>query len=290
MKNLCTIILFLAIPMLILAQDTTDYENEDDFYYEEYEDLPLNNFFRISTNLFTVNAVPSEIDFLLIEDQVDFFIPDTLSSFFSTGNLWTYGLGIEFAQLVGDNYVWSFNNHIGWGDKTYFFTYITQLGVGKEFPLGKIYAQPMVSLGYIYSSYWMDEFESFDKGFFEFNQNIIISDLAVKLKSRAFSISPSLSLDFPISETLSIYAKGSAFYTFGRKSYGKVTGTTDQVDDEGNSITAYERIHFASQRLKLHINNQLINNSKSPFIHYNFNSVLVQLGVTFSFSSLGAYY
>ena len=289
MKNLYAVILFLAIPIFIVAQDSTFYENEDEFYEEEYEDLPLNAFFRVTTNLFAVNSVPADIDFLLIEDQVDFFASDTLSSFFSTGNLWTYGLGIEFAQLFGDNYVWSFNNHIGWGDKTYFFTYITQAGVGKEFQLGKVYAQPMISLGFISSSYWMDEFDGFDKGFFEFNQNVIISDLTTKLKSRTFSISPSLSLDFPINETLAIYAKGNVFYTFGRKTFVRVTGTTDQVDDEGNNVTAYERVNFIDNRLELYINNQLISDVKSPFLHYNMNSVLVQLGITLSFSSLGAY-
>ena len=99
-----------------------------------------------------------------------------------------------------------------------------------------------------------------------------------------------MSLDFPINETLSIYAKGNVFYTFGRKSFVRVKGTTDEVDDDGNNITAYERVNFTDRRLELNINNQLINNVKSPFLHYNLNSVLVQLGITVSFSSLGAYY
>ena len=287
MKILYTIVLFLVLPILVFAQDSTTDENDDEFYDEEYDDLPLNVFFRVTTNVFAVNSIPADIDLSLIED--DFSAPDTLNSFFNTGNLWTYGLGVEVAQLFGDNYLWSFNNHVGWGDKTYFFTYITQVGVGKEFQLGKIYAQPMLSLGFISSSYWMDEFNDFDKGFFEFNQKFIVSDLVTKLKSRAFSISPSLSLDYPINETLSIYAKGNVFYTFGRKSFVRVIGTTDEVDDEGNNITAYERVNFTDRRLELSINNQLINSVKSPFLHYNLNSVLVQLGITISFSSLGTY-
>ena len=285
MKILYTVFLFLIIPMFVCAQDTTT--DEDEFYEEEYEELPLNTFFRVTTNLFMVNSVPSDMDLLLREDN--FFNSDTLASSFSTGNLWTYGLGVEIAQLFGDGYVWSFNNNVGWGDRAYFFTYITQVGVGKEFQLGKIYAQPMVSLGYISSSYWMDEFNDFDKGFFEFSQKTIVSDLVVKFKSRTFSINPSLSLDFPINEILSIYAKGSAFYTFGRRSFVRVSGTTDQVNDEGENITAFERVNFADPRLDLKINDQLISNVQSPFLHYNMNSVLIQLGITLSFSSLGTY-
>ena len=290
MKVLYAIILFLTVPILVYAQDTTDYENEEEFYEEEFydDDLPLNAFLRVTTNFLKINSVPSDIDFFLTDD--DFFAPDTLNSFFSTGNLSTYGFGIEIAQLFGDNYVWTLNNHVGWGDKAYFFTYLTQIGVGKEYALGKIYAQPMVSLGFVSSSYWMDQFNDFDKGFFEFNQNVIVSNLVTKFKSRAFSISPSLSLDFPINEKISIYAKGSALYTFGRKSFVRITGTTDQVDEEGDNITTYERIDFDDQRLSLSINNQLIDNAKSPFLHYNLNSVLIQLGITFSFSSLSTYY
>ncbi len=287
MKNLYITALFLIIPILVFAQDSTSDDNDDEFYEEEYEELPLNAFFRITTNLFMVNSVPSDIDFLLTED--DFFVPDTLSSSFSTGNLWTYGFGLEVAQLFGNDYVWSFSNHVGWGDKAYFFTYITQIGIGKEFRLGKIYAQPMASLGFISSSYWMDEFNNFDKGFFAFNQKIIVSSLVAKFKSRAFSVSPSLSLDFPINETLSIYAKGTAFYTIGRKSFVRITGTTDEVNEEGENITAYERVNFADRRLELRINNQLINDVKSPFLHYNLNSIFVQFGITLSFSSLGTY-
>ncbi len=289
MKILYTTILFLSLTIVVFGQDSTNYENETEFYEEEYyeEDLPLNAFFRVTTNLFTVNSIESDIDFRLMDD--DPFAPDTLSSFFSTGNLWTYGLGVEIAQLFGDNYVWSFNNHFGWGDNAYFFTYITQVGLGKEFQLGKIYAQPMVSLGFVSTSYWMDEFDSYSKGFFEFNQSFIISNLVLKLKSRAYSVSPSLSLDFPINENLAIFAKGSAFYTFGRKSFVRLTGTTDRVDEEGDNITTYERINFVDNRLDLSINNQLITNEKSPFLHYNLNSVLVQLGITLSFSSLSTY-
>ena len=98
-----------------------------------------------------------------------------------------------------------------------------------------------------------------------------------------------LKLDFPINEILSIYAKGSAFYTFGRRSFVRVSGTTDQVNDEGENITAFERVNFADPRLDLKINDQLISNVQSPFLHYNMNSVLIQLGITLSFSSLGTY-
>jgi hypothetical protein len=285
MKILYTTTIFLCLALRLLAQDSTS-ENGDDFY-KTYEELPLNAFLRLSTNIFTVNAVPADIDFHIIDD--DFLFPDTLRSTYSTDKLWTYGFSLEYARLFGDNYVWSYNNHFGWGDNLYFFTYITQLGVGKDFPLGKLYAQPMFSIGHISSSSWMDEFNDFDNGFFELNGRTVISDLVLKLKSRTFSLSPSLSLDYPINDYLSIYAKGSAFYTFGRRSFVRVTGTTDEIDDEGNNISTFERLNFTDRRLEVSVNDQILNDAKTPYLHFNLNSVLIQLGVTLSFSTVNPY-
>lgn len=280
MKSIYTLLLISLCTVFSFAQK----DEYDTYEEEEYEDLPLNTFFRVTTNVFTINSIPSSLELNLMDDDFG-FVESTLES----GNLQTYGIGVELAHLFGNNYVWSFNNHVGWADFGRFFTYLVQAGIGKEFEVGRFYIDPMLSLGYTFSSQRIARFDELPNGYFLLNGSFIIDNMVTKFKSRGFHISPSISLDFPITEVLSLYMKGGIYYTFGRESFIRVTGETDEIDEDGNNISTYERVNFIDNRLEFRINNQLITSSQSPFIHYNLNNALIQIGATFLFSSDSAY-
>lgn len=264
-------------------EDEWDGDEWDGAAAEE-EGLPLNTFIRFSPSSFLIHSVPAQIDFKLLDD--DFFQPDSITDFSATNSLQTYGLSLDIAQLVGNNYIWSVNTYIGWADYFQFFNYIGQIGIGKEFQLGNVFLQPTASLGFVTTSYRIGQYNDFSKGYFELNNQFIISDLVAKFKSNAFSLSPALSVELPLSEHLFLFAKGSLFLTFNRRSFIRVSGETDEFDSDGNRITAYEKIHLSDGQLELLINNRAITSKQSPYLHYNMNSVLLQLGFSFGFSSL----
>ncbi len=271
------------ILLLVLFYTINTFGQGDEYEEYEVEDYPLNTFFRVTTNVFMVNSTPAILEFRLWDDNLRF--PQYVEDRYESSNLQTYGLGFEVAHLFGDNYLWSINNHVGWADLFSFYTYIFQVGIGKEFELGRFYVDPMISLGGIFSSQRLATFNEFDNGSFLLDGSFIIDDMVAKFKSRGFNISPSISVDLPITEYISAYVKGGINYTLERNSFFRITGTTDEIDSEGDNITTYKRINFIDDRLDFRVNNEPILDPKSPYIHYNLNSVLLQFGVTLLFSS-----
>lgn len=257
---------------------------------EEYieQDYPLNAFFRLSTSIFTVNSNPADIDFQFWDD--DLVDRDSISGFRQTNSLWTYGLNFGIGFLIEPDWMVNVDTHLGFGGSGRFFNYVGQIGVGKEFKFGSFYVQPSLALGFIYSSLSLGDYGSSTKGYFQVNDSYIFDDLSVSLRSRAMSVSPAVFIEYSIRREISIFAKVSVLYTFWDTHFITLEGETDEVNADGETISASERINFTERnRLNFNINNQPIVDKKSPYFHYNFNSTLIQVGISFAFSLYGNY-
>lgn len=240
------------------------------------EGYPLNWFIKLSPTVYAVNAIPATIDFQFTDD--DFVFPDSSSITQETNSLWTYGANFDVTYLLPKDYTISLNNYFGFGQA--FTTYTTQLAFGREFPFKKCYIQPSIGIGYIYSRLKIGDFYSENKDYFEIDDRFIYDDMTVRMKSRAFSINPAITVEYPIRKYISLFVKITGAYTFGRSSYLTFSGETDEVDEEGDYITAYESRNFNHPNLNIAVNGQTLSSRQSPYLHYNFNTAQVQFGVS----------
>ena len=280
-------LLILSFLFFFSAAQAQENQENQEITEEEYteEGYPLNTFLRLSTSLFMVNSSPADIDFAFWDD--DLVDTDSISGFRETDNLWTYGLNFGLGFLIEPDWVINIDTHLGLGNKGRFFNYVGQFGLGKEFKFGSVYIQPSLSLGYVYSSLNLGDYESNTKGYFQVNDSYIFDDLSVHLKSRAATISPAVFVEYSIRRELSIFVKVSVNYTFWDTHFITLGGETDEVNADGETISANERINFTERnRLVFNVNNQPIVDKKSPYFHYNFNSTLVQVGLSFAFNIL----
>ena len=115
--------------------------------------------------------------------------------------------------------------------------------------------------------------------------NYINNQLTARLKTRAVTLSPAVLLEYSIRRNISIFGKTSIHYAFWETNFASFSGDTDEVDEDGNAVTASERINFNDSRLDFYIDNTKITDKRSPYIPYNFNSVLIQIGVSFAFGN-----
>lgn len=266
MKKIILLIASLFLTILVFGQD----ETEDSNLY------PLNWFVRLSPSVFTINSTPATIDFQFLDD--DFVQQDSANASFETNSMWSYGLNAEVSYLLKRNFTISHNAFFGFGANS-MFTYYSQLSFGKEMVFGKFYVQPRLGISYIYSSLKIDDFYSDNKGYFEINGRYIYDDMSVKLKSRTFAASPSVLIEYPLKEFISVFGQVGGCYSFGRRSYLTFSGITDEYDSEGDAITAHENRNFDDSNINLSINNRQLLSRTSPYLHYNFNSVFVQVGI-----------
>lgn len=264
MRKLILLFGFLLITILSFAQDEG-----------EYEVSPLNWFTRFSPSVFAINSTPSTITFDFIDD--DFVLPDTAFTNLETKNMWSYGFSAEVSYLLKKDFTISHNAFIGLGANGT-WTYSSQLSLGREFSFGKVYIQPRIGLAYIYNNLKLGTFYGEKKDYFEVNNRYIYDDMRVRLKSRTFAISPTVLVEYPIKNYVSVFMKVSGFYSFGRRSYLTFIGTTDEYDSEGDAVTAHENRNFDGNGVYLAINNQQLISRKSPYLNYNFNSLFLELG------------
>ncbi len=265
MKKLLLFTVSLLFSLPIFAQE------------EAYEMYPLNWFVRVSPGILATNSAPATIDLSFKDDDIAF--PDSAFGTLETNNLWSYGLNAEVSYLMKYDLTISHNAFFGIGAKG-MFTYSSTLELGKEMPFGKLFVQPRIGLSYIYSNLRIDDFFPANKVYFEINNRYIYDGMRVLLRSRTFALSPSVLIDYPINDYISVFGKVGGYYSFGRRSYLTFTGETDEVDDEGNYITAYENRNFNHPNIDFRINNQQLASRQSPYLHYNFNTFFVQLGFT----------
>lgn len=261
----------LLLSCLFLAMTGFAQEEED-----EYEMYPTSWFVRCSPAIFAINSFPATIDFKFIDD--DFVQPDSAFVSFDTDKMWSYGFNAELSYMFKNEFTLSHNAFMGLGSKG-MFTYYSQVSIGKEMIFGQFYVQPRLGVGYIYSQLKIDDFYSDNKGYFEINNRYIYDDMKVRLKSRTFAVSPSVIIEYPIKEYLTIFGQINGFYSFGRRSYLSFTGITDEYNEEGEAITAYENRDFNGYGVDFSINGQQLLSRQSPYLHYNFNTISFQIGV-----------
>lgn len=262
MKKIVLFFIFILIKNLLIAQEAVDY--------------PLNWFVKLSPTVYTVNSVPATIDFQFKDD--DSIFPDSISTIKETNKLWTYGANFDITYLFPKDFTISANNFFGFGRD--FTTYTSQLAFGREFPIKKFYIQPSIGIGFIYSRLKIDDFRSDNKEYFEIDNRFIYEDLTVRIKSRAFSVNPAITVEYPIKKYLSIFTKITGAFTFGKANYLTFSGETDEVNEEGEYITAYENRNFNHENINLTINNQNLSSRQSPYLPYNFNTFQFQLGIS----------
>jgi hypothetical protein len=264
MKKIILLFGFLFISIFSFAQD------------EETRDMiPLNWFIRVSPSIFAINSTPSTINFDFIDD--DYVQPDSAFATLDTKNMWSYGFSAEMSYMTKKDFTITHNAFIGLGANTT-WTYMSQISLGKEFIFSKFFVQPRIGLAYIYNNLKLGEFYTENKSYFEINGRFIQDNMKVRMKSRAFAISPSILVEYPLSSYIGVFVKVSGFYSFGRRSYLTFTGTTDEYDSDGNSITAFENRNFEGNGVYLAINNQQLFSRKTPYLPYNFNSLFVEIG------------
>lgn len=243
----------------------------------DYDLYPTNWFLRLSPGILATKAIPATIDLSFKDD--DLSLPDTASTSIETDNLWSYGINAEISYLMKHDLTLTHNAFFGVGDRG-MFTYSSTLEFGKEMPFGKFFVQPRFGISYIFSNLRIGSFYSNRKAYFDINNRRIYDEMRVLLRSRTFALTPSVSIDYPINDYISIFTKFGGNYTFGRRSYLTFTGETDEVDQEGDYIVAYERRNFDNANVDIRINEQQLFSTQSPYLHYNFNTFFIQLGAT----------
>ena len=267
MKKLLLFIICALFTLPTFAQE------EDD----EYEMYPLNWFLRVSPGVFAINSNPATMELFFLDD--DIVAPDSAFSTLETNNLWSYGLNAEVSYLLNRDFTISHNAFFGFGAKD-MFTYYSNLEFGKEIVFDKFFVQPRIGVSYIYSSLKIDEVYSERKAYFEINNRYIYDGMKVRLKSRTFAVTPSVIVDYPINDYVSAFSKFGGHYSFGRRSYLTFTGETDEINEDGEYITAYENRNFDHQNIDFSVNGQQLFSRQSPYLHYNFNAFFVQFGLT----------
>ena len=267
MKKLLLLTVGLLFSILLFAQE----EEED------YELYPLNWFVRFSPSVFAINSNPATMELFFLDD--DFVVPDSAFTSLETNNMWSYGLNAEVSYLMNGDFTINHNAFFGFGSKG-MFTYYSHLNIGRELPFGKLFVQPRIGMSYIYSSLTIGDFFPERKDYFEINNRFIYDGMRVKLKSRTFAVTPSVLVEYPIGDFFSVFGQVGGHYSFGRRTYLTFTGETDEVDEDGNYVTAYENKDFSDENIEFSINEQQLFSRQSPYLHYNFNSIFVQMGLT----------
>lgn len=245
--------------------------------------VPLNWFVRFSPGVFAINSNPSTITFEFIDD--DFVQPDSAFATLTTKNMWSYGFSAEISHLTKNNFTITHNGFIGLGANAT-WTYFSQLSLGKELTFSKFFVQPRIGVAYIYNNLKLGEFYTENKPYFEVNGRFIQDNMKVRLKSRTFAISPSILVEYPLRDYVGVFVKASGFYSFGRRSYLTFTGETDEYDADGNAVTAFENRNFNDNNVYVAINNQQLLSRKTPYLHYNFNSLFVEIGLSIQLAEM----
>lgn len=270
MKKAIYTFLLLGFSHFLLAQDEE----------EPFDIIQTNWFTHFSFGVNAINANPATLEFSFVDDA-EGPDQDSVGSTVTTDGLWAYGLGIDVIYLLPKNFTIGLDNFVGWGSDGDFFNYVGHLRLGYEYETSPFYIQPSIGIGYIHSTYTIDEYFSPNKGYFEVDNQFIEGALKARLTSDAFSISPAVKIEYPFKNvpSLSLFARGRFFYTFGRRSSILISGSTDEVDEDGDAVTARSRRNFVNNGATLFINGTQIVERNSPFLHYNFNNILVQVGV-----------
>ena len=265
---------------LYAQEDTTYYEGDD--YYEDYE-YPKNFFFRIALSDLLIDSSPAEMEFTFWDD--DWNNRDSINGVINTDNLWSYGLNFGLSILLEPDWMINYDAHFGLGSGGKMMTFTNQLGLGKEFKFKSFYLQPMMTFGYIGSNINMGTYSSSNKGHFEVNGRFITPNITTRLKSRALTLNPALLVEYSLNRDLSVFGKVGLHYVYYDNNFITVGGSTDEINEDGDAVTAIERISFSSQdRLNFNINNQPILRNNSPYFNYNFNAVQVQIGLSYALS------
>lgn len=289
-RKWCVAALLLIAPILADAQsDSTIYYDGDTIYYvpketQDTEAGDINLFLRASISVFAINAVDAYIQYELWDDDPTF--PEIITDSLNTGSLWSYGFHLGAGFLVGRNTVINLDNHIGIGDEGDLFNTVTQLGVGKEYRFGRVYVQPSLAIAYIATNQLLGHHAPTNKNYYEFDGSFIFDDLRVGLKSRAFALSPTCMVEYEWKRHLSFFARGSFNYTFWRTTFVSVSGETDETDNDGDYVSATERAPFGGYNLlDFRINGRQITNDESPYLNFNFNAPMIQVGISLNLST-----
>jgi len=283
MKNFYLLLFFSFLAVNATAQeDSTSYDEIDEYEFEDEEDSPITIFSRLSLSMFTLTANPAELEVAFWDD--DFIDTDSIYGVSNTDKLWTYGINFGFGFLMKDTWMLNIDNHLGWGAGGRLFNYNLHIGIGREFRFNQFFIQPIFSLGYIGTNFKMGEYPPSTKDYFVVNDQYIYDNLTVRLKGRAFTLSPALFVEYQLSREISIFGKATINYSFWDTHFVTVGGKTDEIDEDGDAITATERIRFDDSRLIFNVNNQKIIGSESPYLHYNLNGVQFQVGLSFGVS------
>jgi hypothetical protein len=267
MKKYLLSAICLSLSLMIVAQDK-------DHNYDIY---PTNWFLRLSPGILATNSFPATIDVAFKDD--DLSRPDSAYNLIETGNLWSYGINAEISYLMKHDLTLSHNAFFGVGERG-MFTYSSTLEFGKEMPFGKLFVQPRFGLAYIFSNLEVGSFYPNNKDYFDINYRYIYDEMRLLLRSRTFALSPSVSIDYPINDYISLFGKFGVYYTFGRRSYLVFSGETDEINQDGDYVVAYERRDFDHSNVDFRINDQQLFNTQSPYLHYNFNTFFFQIGAT----------
>lgn len=254
---------------------------QEEIIEEEDETIPTNWFMKVSLGLNTINSTEGTLDFQFWDDG---FPTDSIATVQSLDNLWAYGAALDFTYLMQGNFTLNINNFFGGGGGM--INYIGQLGVGYEYLAGSFVFQPNLSVGFIYSAYNIGTYFPSSKSVFNVN-NTSTFDLRTKLVSNAFLLSPSIYVEYPMKKrpNIAFFAKASVFYTFGRYSYVSFSGETEFVDEDGDPIRENFSQQLNDNSLEVSINGTPIVDRKTPNLNYNFNSLLIQVGVSFRISN-----
>ena len=92
---------------------------------------------------------------------------------------------------------------------------------------------------------------------------------------------PAVKVEYPLKNVpnVSFFLSGRFFYSFGRHSSILISGPTDEVDQDGDTVFARSRRALDNEGATLLVNGTQIVERNSPFLHFNFNNVLLKAGV-----------
>lgn len=228
----------------------------------------------------TLNAQPATIDFLLFDDDPTF--TDTLGGVIDIEPYRSVGMGFGVSSILGKEWMLHFDFHAGIGNGGRHFSTLSQLSIGRDFWLKYAYAQPTLGIGFASTNFRLGDYYPFYKNYINLNQTIFINGLTSRLKGRSLMLTPGLMIDYPILDNLSISLRATVNYSISEWHFMSVSGATDNINSEGDNVVEYERIPFDDNRLDLLINNRRILRRDSPYLHYNFNGLLLEFGVTYT--------
>lgn len=230
-----------------------------------------------------LNAQPATVDFLLFDD--DAFNTDTIGGIIDLDPYRSIGMGLGLSAILGQEWMLHFDFHAGIGNGGRHFSTLSQVSIGRDFWLKYAYAQPMLGIGFSSTSYKLGEYFPFYKDYILLDGTVFINGLTTRLKGRSLMLTPGLLIDYPITGSLSVSLRASINYSISEWHLMSASGATDNVNSEGDYVVEYERLRFDDNRLDLLINNRRILRRDSPYLHYNFNGFLLQLGISYTIYS-----